>query len=250
MPTKTDFHLYTAGTPNGYKVSILLEELGLEYKTTAISLQKNTQKEPWFLEINPNGRIPALTDTFEDGKPIRIFESGSILQYLVERYDKDHKVSYPYGSREYWEVNNWLHWQMGGLGPMQGQANHFKRYAPEHIQYGVDRYSNETRRLYRVLDTHLEKSTSGYLVGDKLTIADISIVGWVSAHAWAGIGLEEFPRLAQWLEKVKSREGVKRGFDVPEPKSTKKLTEEEIEKIAAETRNWVQSGMAEDAKKK
>lgn len=106
--TKTDIHLYTMGTPNGIKVSILLEELGLDYKTTAIDISKNTQKEPWFLEINPNGRIPALTDTFEDGKSIRLFESGSIMQYLVDRYDKDHKVSYPYGSREYWEVNNWV----------------------------------------------------------------------------------------------------------------------------------------------
>ncbi|CAI4212911.1 unnamed protein product [Parascedosporium putredinis] len=240
MPTKSNIHLYTAGTPNGYKVSILLEELGLEYKVRG---------EPWFLEINPNGRIPAITDTFDDGEPIRIFESGSILQYLVDRYDKDHKVSYPYGSREYWEVNNWLHWQMGGLGPMQGQANHFKRYAPEQIQYGIDRYTNETRRLYRVLETQLEKSTSGFLVGDRLTIADISSVGWVNSHAWAGVPLDEFPKLAQWLENLKAREGVKKGFDVPEPRNTKPLTDAEIEKIAAEARAWVQQGMAEDAKK-
>jgi glutathione S-transferase len=120
-------HLYTAQTPNGIKVSMLLEELGLKYETTAISLAKNTQKEPWFLEINPNGRIPAMTDTFTDGTPIRLFESGSILQYLVDRYDTEHKVSYPRGTKEYYEVNNWLHWQMGGLGPMQGQSNHFTR---------------------------------------------------------------------------------------------------------------------------
>ncbi len=101
-------HLYTAQTPNGIKVSMLLEELGLPYQVTAVDIMKNTQKEPWFLEINPNGRIPALTDTFTDGKPIRLFESASIMQYLVERYDTEHKVSYPRGSREDWEVNNWV----------------------------------------------------------------------------------------------------------------------------------------------
>ncbi|SPN98763.1 related to URE2 - nitrogen catabolite repression regulator [Cephalotrichum gorgonifer] len=249
MATKTDIHLYTTGTPNGVKVSILLEELGLEYKVTPIVLSKNTQKEPWFLEINPNGRIPALTDTFTDGKPIRLFESGSILQYLVDRYDKDNKLSYPYGSREYWEVNNWLMWQMGGLGPMQGQANHFKRYAPETIEYGINRYTNEARRLYRVLETQLEKSTSGFIVGDKLTIADISIVGWANSHDWAGVPFDDFPKVAAWLERVKAREAVQRGFNVPTP-DKKPLTEEEKEKVAAETRAWVQQGMAEDAQKK
>lgn len=164
---KSDIHLYTAQTPNGIKASILLEELGLPYETHTLEFSKNEQKEPWFLEINPNGRIPAMTDVWDDGKPIRIFESGSMLQYLVDRYDKDHKVSYPHGSREHWETTNWvrerffslprslvfsrlsaapfanrqnteadllrpaqLMWQMGGLGPMQGQANHFKRESP------------------------------------------------------------------------------------------------------------------------
>ncbi len=108
MAAPSDIHLYTAQTPNGIKVSILLEELGLAYKVTHIQLGKNEQKEPWFLEINPNGRIPALTDTFTDGKPIRLFESASIMQYLVDRYDPEHKISYPQGSREYYEVNNWV----------------------------------------------------------------------------------------------------------------------------------------------
>lgn len=251
MPTKSDIHLYTAGTPNGYKASILLEELGLEYKVTAIDMKKNTQKEPWFLEINPNGRIPAMTDTFTDGKPIRIFESGSILQYLIERYDKDHKLSYPYGSREYWEINNWVMWQMGGLGPMQGQANHFNRYAPEKIEYGINRYINETRRLYSVMESQLEKSTSGFLVGDRLTIADIICVGWANSHDWAGVSFDKFPKVNAWLEKVKSRPAVQRGFAVPDANAAdrKNLSEEEREKIAKQTRDWVQGGMAEDAKK-
>jgi glutathione S-transferase len=106
--TKTDITLYTVNTPNGIKASILLEELNLDYKVHAIKMNDNEQKQPWFLEINPNGRIPALTDTFDDGKPIRVFESGAILEYLVDRYDKDHKVSYPHGSREHWEVTSWV----------------------------------------------------------------------------------------------------------------------------------------------
>ncbi|EWG47314.1 glutathione S-transferase [Fusarium verticillioides 7600] len=178
--TKTDITLYTTNTPNGIKPSILLEELNLEYKVYPIKMTENEQKEEWFLKINPNGRIPALTDTL-DGKQIRVFESGAMLQYLVDRYDKDHKLSFPHGSAEHWEMTSWLMWQMGGLGPMQGQANHFKRYAPEKIEYGINRYTNETRRLYRTLDTHLAQTESGYIVGDKVTIADISIWGWVSS---------------------------------------------------------------------
>ncbi|KAK1654939.1 glutathione S-transferase [Colletotrichum phormii] len=251
--TKTDIHLYTTGTPNGIKVSILLEELGLDYQVTPIDISKNTQKEPWFLEINPNGRIPALTDKFEDGKTIRLFESGSILQYLVDRYDKDHKVSYPYGSREYWEVNNWLHWQMGGQGPMQGQANHFKRYAPEKIQYGIDRYTNETRRLYRTMDTAIAANPSGYLVGDRVTIADIASWGWVAASKWAGIDLEEFPALKAWLWRLVERPGFEQGRHVPSKHTALdhfKMTDEELDEKAKGAAAWIQQGMKDDAAKK
>lgn len=179
MASRPNIHLYTAQTPNGTKISITLEELSLPYTTTAISFAKNEQKSPPFVAINPNGRIPALTDTFSDGKTINLFESGSIQQYLVEQYDTEHKISYPRGSREAYEVNNWLFFLNAGVGPMQGQSNHFTRYAPEKIEYGINRYQNETRRLYGVLNTHLEKSTSGYLVGDRCTIADIAHYGWI-----------------------------------------------------------------------
>ncbi|KAI8713389.1 hypothetical protein NCS52_01283200 [Fusarium sp. LHS14.1] len=249
--TKTDITLYTVGTPNGIKASILLEELGLDYKVYPIKMSENEQKEPWFLEINPNGRIPAMTDTL-NGEKIRVFESGAILQYLVDRYDKDHKVSYPYGSREHWETTSWLMWQMGGLGPMQGQANHFKRYAPEKIEYGINRYVNETRRLYRALDTHLGKSSSGYIVGDRVTIADISCWGWVSSAKWAGVDLSEFPHLEKWLYKLLERPGFEAGRHVPTPHTafeTNKLTEEEIEAKAAASKAWIQAGMKDDAKK-
>ncbi|KAK4044874.1 disulfide-bond oxidoreductase YfcG [Parachaetomium inaequale] len=250
--TKSDIHLYTAQTPNGIKVSMLLEELGLPYKVTAIEISKNTQKEPWFLDINPNGRIPALTDTLPDGSPVRLFESGSIMQYLVDRYDTEHKLSYPRGTAEYYEVNSWLFWQMGGLGPMQGQANHFARYAPEKIQYGIDRYQNETRRLYRVMDTQLSKSTSGYLVGDRLTIADIACWGWVAAGSWAGIRMDGLDHLNAWLDKVLTHPGCEKGRHVPSRHTmldNRNKTEEELDKAAQKTRAWVQQGMKEDAKK-
>lgn len=182
MASRPNIHLYTAQTPNGVKISITLEELSLPYTVTAISFSKNEQKSPSFLAINPNGRIPALTDTFTDGQTINLFESGSIQQYLVEQYDPEHKISYPRGTREAYEVNNWLFFLNAGVGPMQGQANHFTRYAPEKIEYGINRYQNETRRLYSVLDTHLAKSASGYLVGDRCTIADIAHYGWIVSH--------------------------------------------------------------------
>ncbi|CAK7263572.1 Glutathione S-transferase 2 [Sporothrix epigloea] len=250
MATPTDIHLYTAQTPNGIKISLFLEELGLQYKVTAIDFSKQTQKEPWFLEINPNGRIPALTDTHTDGAPIRLFESGSILLYLADRYDKEHKLSYPFGTREYYEVNNWLFFQMAGLGPMQGQANHFLRYAPEKIEYGVNRYGNESRRLYHVLDDHLSKSTSGFLVGDRLTIADISCWPWIASHRWAGLSLDDTPHLQAWFNKILARPGIEKGRHVPSHHGAlDPATDEELEKRAAASRAWVQKGMADDAQK-
>ncbi|KAH6694294.1 glutathione S-transferase domain-containing protein [Leptodontidium sp. MPI-SDFR-AT-0119] len=249
---KPNIHLYSASTANGIKASILLEELGLPYEVTQIDISKNTQKEPWFLKINPNGRIPALTDTFDDGKQIRIFESGSMLQYLVDRYDQDHKVSYPHGSREYWEVNNWLMWQMGGLGPMQGQAVHFNRFTPTKIEYGVTRYVNETRRLYRTLDDHLKATTSGYIVGDKVTIADIACWGWASAAHWSGIDLDEFPAVKSWMYKLLKRPGFETGRHVPTRNTFLDMlnqSTEEIEVQAAPYLEWVQNSMKDDAEK-
>ncbi|KAK8904428.1 hypothetical protein QC760_006791 [Botrytis cinerea] len=254
MASQSDIHLYTTQTPNGIKISITLEELGLSYEVHKIDISKNTQKEPWFLEINPNGRIPALTDTFTDGKKINLFESGSIQQYLVDRYDTEHKISYPKGTREYYEVNNWLFFLNAGVGPMQGQANHFSKYAPERIEYGINRYTNETRRLYSVLNTHLEKSTSGYLVGDRCTIADIAHWGWVTAAFYSGVDIEEFPALKAWDERMEKRPGVEKGRHVPDPHNIgalKKDPEREAKmKAAAEKgREWIQAGMKSDAKK-
>jgi len=246
----SNIHLYTTQTPNGIKISITLEELGLPYEFTKIDISKNTQKEQWFLDINPNGRIPALTDTFTDGKLIRVFESGSIMQYLVERYDKDHKISFPQGSREHIEMTSWLFYLNAGVGPMQGQANHFFRYAPEKIPYGINRYQNETRRLYGILDKHLKDSKSEYLVGNKCSIADIAHWGWIAAGGWAGIDIEEFPTLKAWEERMWARPAVQKGANVPDPYRMKELLadKEATEKYAAESSKWIQSGMKQDAK--
>ncbi|KAF3036291.1 hypothetical protein E8E12_003229 [Didymella heteroderae] len=250
-PQGTDIVLYTTQTPNGIKISITLEELGLPYKVEKIDISKNTQKEDWFLAINPNGRIPALTDKFTDGKAINLFESGSIMQYLVERYDTEYKISYPKGTREYYETNNWLFYQNAGVGPMQGQANHFNRYAPERIEYGVNRYVNETRRLYSVLDKHLAADKRPYLVGDKCTIADIAHWGWVAAAGWAGVEIDDFPNLKAWEERMAERSGVEKGRHVPDQHKIKELLKDKakMEQHAAESRKWVQAGMKADAEK-
>ncbi|KAF2199102.1 glutathione S-transferase [Delitschia confertaspora ATCC 74209] len=244
--------LYTTQTPNGIKISILLEELGVPYKVHKIDISKNEQKEPWFLAINPNGRIPALTDTFTDGEQINLFESGSIMQYLVDRYDEEHKLSYPRGTREWYTTNNWLFFQNAGVGPMQGQANHFTRYAPDIFEYGISRYQNETRRLYSVLNNRLENTKYPYLTGEKCTIADISHWGWVAAAGWAGVEIDEFPALKAWEERMAARPGVEKGRHVPDPHTIKELLKDKskMAQHAAESREWVQKGMREDARRR
>ncbi|PVI05792.1 glutathione S-transferase [Periconia macrospinosa] len=242
MGIKTDITLYTEGTPNGLKTSIVLEELGLEYKAVSMDLSKHEQKEAWFLEINPNGRIPALTDKDENGTEIKIFESGSILQYIVAKYDKNYKISYPYGTKEHWETVNWLMWQMGGIGPMQGQANHFTRFAPEKLKYPIDRYVSETHRLYRTLDGHLAKSKTGYIVGDRVTVADIAVWPWVAAHNFSGVpSITQYPHIVKWFENLLKRPGFEAGRNVPRPHfhiTLNSLSEKELDKIAEGGRKW------------
>ncbi len=242
--------LYTASTPNGHKASITLEELGLDYEVKALDFSKNEQKEPWFLQINPNGRIPALVD--RSNHNFAVFESGAMMLYLVEKYDREHRMSFPHGSDLYWQMVAWLFFQNAGVGPMQGQANHFYRYAPEMIEYGISRYQNETRRLYSVLENRL-KENGNWLVGDKLTIADIANYGWVNMAFWAGVEIKEFQRLDDWCERISAREAVKRGLDVPTPFEKKKKYYENKEAAEAEFRkgsSWILKGQEEDAKKK
>jgi glutathione S-transferase len=180
--------LYTAPTPNGWKASIMLEEVELPYRVRAIDLGKLEQKEPWFLEINPNGRIPAIVDRDADDFPV--FESGAILLYLAEKTGR----LLPSDARGRSLVQQWLMFQMSGVGPMQGQANVFFRYAPEKIPFAIERYQNETRRLYEVLDRRLARTE--YLAGE-YSIADVATWPWVRIHAWAGVeteGLEHLQR--------------------------------------------------------
>ena len=200
--------LYTSPTPNGWKASIMLEETGLPYTVQAIDLGKLVQKEPWFLAINPNGRIPAVVD--RDAGDFAVFESGAILVYLAEKTGK----LLPADAKGRSVAIQWLMFQMGGVGPMQGQANVFFRYAPDKIQYAIDRYQNETRRLYEVLDRRL--SQVEYLAGD-YSIADVATWPWVSIHGWAGVSIDGLPHLSRWIETVGARPAVQAGRAVPGP---------------------------------
>jgi len=200
--------LYTASTPNGWKASIALEELGLAYRVHAIDLADAQQKEPWFLEINPNGRIPAIVDRAEDD--FAVFESGAILIYLAEKSGR----LLPSDVKGRSLVIQWLMFQMGGLGPMMGQANVFHRYFPEKIQPAIDRYQNESRRLFEVLDVRLRDNE--WLAGD-YSIADIANWSWVRIHAWSGVSVEGLDGLDGWLQRMAARPACQRGVAVPAP---------------------------------
>jgi glutathione S-transferase len=198
--------LYTAATPNGHKASIALEELELDYAVHALDLGKGQQKDPEFLEINPNGRIPAIIDRGADNFPV--FESGAILMYLAEKTGR----LLPGTHKGRWEAVQWLMFQIGGVGPMQGQANVFYRYFPERLPSVIQRYQNETRRLYEVLNARLAQTE--YLAGE-YSIADIANFAWVAAHDWAGVGLDDLDHLSRWLAAIAARPAVQRGMEIP-----------------------------------
>ena len=212
--------LYTAPTPNGWKVSIALEELGLAYTVHPVQLDTLEQKQPWFTALNPNGRIPAIVDRSNGDFPV--FESGAILVYLAERTGK----LMPAEPKARSVAMQWLMFQMSGIGPMQGQANVFFRYAPEKIQYAIDRYQNETRRLYEVLERRL--SDVEYLAGE-YSIADIATWPWVSIHSWAGVSLDGLPQVARWLEAVGKRPAVQKGRAVPSAPAPAARADEVVE---------------------
>jgi len=200
--------LYTSGTPNGWKASVTLEELGLPYETHAIELGKQQQKEPWFLKINPNGRIPAIVDR-DDGN-FAVFESGAIMVYLAEKTGE----LMPKDVKGRSQVMQWLMFQMGGIGPMMGQANVFFRYWHEKYQPAIDRYQNESRRLFEVLNGQL--ANSEYLAGE-YSIADIANYCWVRIHPWSGVSVEGLDHLQRWLNVIGERPAVQRGVAVPAP---------------------------------
>jgi GST-like protein len=202
--------LYTATTPNGWKASVTLEELGLPYEVRPVSLLENQQKEDWFLAINPNGRIPAIID--RDAGDFAVFESGAIMLYLCEKEGSGRLL--PKDAKDRSRVIQWLMFQMSGVGPMQGQANVFFRYFPEKIPAAIDRYQHETRRLYTVLDAQLAKGD--YLAGD-YSLADIASYCWIRIHKWAGVPVEGLPNLERWIDAVGSRPAVEKGCAVPVP---------------------------------
>ena len=201
--------LYYWPTPNGWKISIALEEMELPYQVKTVNIGRGEQFEPGFLAISPNNRMPAIVDQDPEGggEPISIFESGAILLYLADKTGR----FIPDDPRGRVEVLEWLMWQMGGLGPMLGQNHHFRIYAPEPIPYGIERYTNETNRLYGVLDQRLEGRD--YICGE-YSIADMACWPWIVPHERQGQKLEDFPNVHRWYEKMKTRPGLQRGFDV------------------------------------
>ncbi|KAK0552297.1 Glutathione S-transferase 2 [Tilletia horrida] len=255
--------VYTAGTPNGQKVSNFTEELKEVYPDfkvdyRAISFDKNEQKEPWFLKINPNGRIPAIVDP--NRGDFAVFETSAILLYLEKHYDPEHKFSWPSSDAKAddlrSEVLQWMFFGHGGIGPMQGQANHFARYAPEEIPYAIDRYKTETKRLYSVLGDRLQQS-GDYLVGNKYTLADVSIWPWVFIARHSGIPDENVPEnVKAWVKRCFERPASQRGMHVPsENKAVAKMIDPEYwQKYGGEHKernapSWILSGMKADAEK-
>jgi GST-like protein len=201
--------LYTWTTPNGRKVSIMLEELGLPYRVHPVNIGKDDQFKPEFVKISPNSKIPAIVDPDgPDGKPLAMMESGAILIYFA---DKTGKLLAKSGRARY-DALQWLMFQMGGVGPMFGQTHHFLRAAKEQVPYAIERYTKETRRLYGVLNEHLKDHA--YLAGD-YSIADIATYPWVSRHEWHKVDLTDFPHVKRWYDAISARPAVQKGMNVP-----------------------------------
>ncbi|NRO96106.1 glutathione S-transferase family protein [Paraburkholderia sp. NMBU_R16] len=200
---------YSWATPNGHKVHIMLEETGLEYRVHPVDIGAGDQFKPEFLAISPNNKIPAIVDSDgPEGKPLSVFESGAILIYLAEKTGR----FLPQAPAARYATLQWLMFQMGGLGPMLGQAHHFRIYAPEKIEYAVNRYTNEAKRLYGVMDKQLGKTQ--YLASDEYTIADIASFPWTRSWQNQGIELAEFPNVKRWHEAIAARPAVQRGVEV------------------------------------
>ncbi|MDO6585207.1 glutathione S-transferase family protein [Salipiger sp. 1_MG-2023] len=200
--------LYTWTTPNGRKVSILLEELGVPYRIKPIDISKGEQFDPAFLAIAPNNRIPAIVD-HDTG--VHLMETGAIMLYLAQKYDR-----FTVKGNEYWHMVEWLMWQMGGLGPMLGQVHHFVKYNQGKSAYAEERYLNEAKRLYKVLDTRLEGRD--YVAGDgrgDYTIADMAMWPWISRHDWQQIDLADYPNLRAWYQRLRARPAVQAGYHLP-----------------------------------
>ncbi len=201
------YDLYNWPTSNGKKINIMVEELGVDYEIHPIRIGQDDQFTPEYVKINPNSKIPAIVDRDgPGGKPYTLFESGAILMYMGEK----HGQFFPQDMAKRYETIQWLMFQMGGVGPMFGQAHHFRRAAPEKVPYGIDRYTNEARRLWSVMDGHL--SGRDWFAAGEYTIADIAIWPWCQRYDWQGVALEEYPNVKRWYEAVEARPGVQRGL--------------------------------------
>ena len=201
--------VYSSATPNGQKIHIMLEECGLPYRVHHINIGEGDQFKPEFLAISPNNKIPAIVDADgPDGKPMSLFESGAILVYLAGKTGRFLGNT----DREKFVTLQWLMFQMGSVGPMLGQANHFRRYAPEKIEYAINRYTNEANRLYGVIDKRLSQST--WLAGDEYTIADIATFPWLRSAQKQGIDWADYPHAKRWFDEIDERPAVKRGLEV------------------------------------
>jgi len=222
MSSQKQILLYTVGTPNGIAASTYLEGLkasvpGFDYDVKKINMGGNEQKEPWFIKLNPNGRIPTIVDQSREGFPV--FETSAILLYLAQHYDKEYKFWFNPQTQpnEYSDMLQWIFWAHGGLGPMQGQAGHFNKAAPEDIPYAKKRYLDETKRLYGVLEIRLKDRD--YLAGEgrgKFSLADIKAFPWVRVHAFVGIeSVDEWPNLKAWLQRSESQPASLAGIEVP-----------------------------------
>ncbi|MCE3026971.1 glutathione binding-like protein [Salinicola sp. DM10] len=200
--------LYYWTTPNGHKITLCLEEAGLDYRIRPIDIAKGEQFSAEFLEISPNNRIPAIVDRspIDGGQPLALFESGAILEYLADKSGK----FLPKSGRQRYRVLQWLHWQVGGLGPMAGQNHHFRHYAPRKIEYAIERYTKETARLYGVLDRQLEDND--FVAGDDYSIADMAIWPWIRSYEKQGQELDDFPALQRWFDGVQRRDAVNRAY--------------------------------------
>lgn len=234
-----DLHYWP--TPNGWKISIMLEECGLPYKLVPVNIGKGEQFAPDFLAISPNNRMPAIVDHAPagGGDPIAVFESGAILQYLAEKTGRF--LPLPTALRERYQVLQWLNWQMGGLGPMAGQNGHFLLYAPEKIPYAIERYGKEVDRLYGVLDAQLAR-TGAFVAGADYSIADMAIFPWTRTHKAQNVQLERFPHVQRWYNALFERPAAKRGLDLGKELRAPALTEEARKALFGQTADSVRAG--------
>ena len=231
--------LYYWPTPNGWKISIMLEECGLPYNFIPVNIGKGEQFKPEFLAISPNNRMPAIVDHAPagGGNPVAVFESGAILQYLAEKTGR----FLPADIRGRYQVLQWLMWQMGGLGPMAGQNGHFLLYAPEKIAYAIDRYGKEVDRLYGVLNTQLE-AANAYVAGSDYSIADMAIFPWVRTHKAQQVDMAKFVHVKRWYNALFERSAVKRGLDVGKELRAPALTDDARKALFGQTSASIQTG--------